>query len=183
MVLSAEAGIVSYTMPLVSVTRTYLRLKSHAQLAARPLPPGLTVRHLADCPVALYRAMYAEVGGPWHWLDRNAWPDDMLAAQLAKPGVRVLRLEQGEAFLGYAELERHSDGAVEIAYFGLVPDAIGVGIGKGFLTAVVDEAFALGATHVWLHTCTLDHPHARRSYEARGFVAYLQETYEADLPD
>lgn len=170
-------------MPRVSVTRTYLRLKSHAQLSARPLPPGLVVRHVPSCPVPLYRAMYAEVGGPWHWLDRNAWPDDMLAAQLAKPDVRILRLEQHDACLGYAELERHSDGGVEIVYFGLVPDAVGLGIGKGFLTAVVDEAFAMGALQVWLHTCTLDHPNARRSYEARGFVPYLQETYETEIPD
>lgn len=170
-------------MPPVTVTRTYLRLKSHAQLSARPLPPGLTIREVRPCPVPLYRAMYAEVGGPWHWHDRDAWPDDMLAAQLAKPGVRVFRLEQGEAFLGYAELERHTDGAVEVVYFGLVADAIGVGLGKGFLTAMVDEAFAMGATHVWLHTCTLDHPSARAAYEARGFVAYQQETYEALLPD
>jgi hypothetical protein len=55
-------------------------------------------------------------------------------------------------------------------------------LGKGFLTAMVDEAFAMGAPHVWLHTCTLDHPSARASYEARGFVAYQQETYEASIP-
>lgn len=170
-------------MPRVSVTRTYLRLKSHDALAARPLPPAAVVRPLAPCPVDAYRAMYAEVGGPWHWHDRDAWSDQRLAAHLDSPDVRVLRLEGPTGFLGYAELERHPDGAVELVYFGLVPSAIGGGLGKGFLTAAVDEAFAMGATHVWLHTCTLDHPHALRSYEARGFQRYRQETYEAVLPD
>jgi GNAT superfamily N-acetyltransferase len=127
--------------------------------------------------------MYAEVGGPWHWHDRDAWPDEVLEAHLRLPTVKVFRLEQTDAFLGYAELERHGDGGVEIVYFGLVPDAVGVGLGKGFLTAVVDEAFAMGALFVWLHTCTLDHPQALRSYEARGFVSYQQETYEADVSD
>jgi GNAT superfamily N-acetyltransferase len=170
-------------MPTVTVTRTYLKLKSHTQLSARPLPPGVDLHEVRHCSVDLYRRMYAEVGHPWHWHDRDTWPDDLLTAQLDKPGVRVFRLEQGDAFLGYAELERHVGGAVEIVYFGLVPDAIGVGLGKGFLTAVVDEAFGMGASHVWLHTCTLDHPQARRAYEARGFVAYLQETYETDIPE
>jgi GNAT superfamily N-acetyltransferase len=170
-------------MPRVTVTRTYLRLKKHLALQRAPLPPGVVVRTVMPCPVALSRAMYREVGGPWHWVDRLAWSDEQLAAHLDRPTVRVLRLEQGEAFLGFAELERHADGAVEIVYFGLVPDAIGVGLGKGFLTAVVDEAFAMFATHVWLHTCTLDHPHALRSYEMRGFERYQQEQYETDVPE
>ena len=31
------------------------------------------------------------------------------------------------------------------------------------------EAFALGASRVWLHTCTLDSPRAIPNYKARGF--------------
>lgn len=170
-------------MPLVRVTRTYLELKRLEALARAPLPAGVSVSEAPGGDVAAYRAMYAEVGAPWHWHDRDAWDDARLAAQLSKPGVRVLRLVQGAAFLGYAELERHPDGTVEIVYFGLVPGAIGVGLGKGFLTEVVTAAFAMGAARVWLHTCTLDHPHARRSYEARGFTPTRQETYEVMLAD
>lgn len=170
-------------MPPVTVTRTYLELKRLEALARAPLPRGVTVVEVADCDVAAYRAMYAEVGAPWHWHDRDAWDDARLAAQLAKPGVRILRLAQGDAFLGYAELERHEDGTVELVYFGLVPGAIGLGLGKGFLTEATAAAFAMGAARVWLHTCTLDHPHALRAYEARGFTRTRQETYEVTLAD
>jgi GNAT superfamily N-acetyltransferase len=169
-------------MPPVEVTRTYLKLKPHGALARAPLPPGIRLVRRDPCPVDVYRAMYAEVGTPWYWHDRDAWPDDALAAHLNHPTVAVWRLEQEPStFLGYVEMEKHPDGTVEILYFGLIPDATGQGLGKGFLTAAVDEAYAMGASWVWLHTCTLDHPAARKNYEARGFAAYRQETYTENV--
>ena len=85
------------------------------------------------------------------------------------------------ALAGWYELRRvPEDDSVEIAYFGLAPDAIGVGLGKHLLSCAVRDAWALGPARVWLHTCTLDHPHALPNYEKRGFVPYKTEQYEAD---
>jgi GNAT superfamily N-acetyltransferase len=72
---------------------------------------------------------------------------------------------------------RGADGAVEIAYFGLVERFIGRGIGKAMLTRAAEEAWALEPTRVWLHTCTLDSPHALPNYKARGFEETKRETY------
>jgi hypothetical protein len=41
----------------------------------------------------------------------------------------------------------------------------------------------MGATRVWLHTCTLDSPVALPNYEARGFVRYRSETYTVEMAD
>ena len=57
------------------------------------------------------------------------------------------------------------------------------GYAGGELTEAARKAFALGASRVWLHTCTLDDPAALPNYEARGFRKTRQETYQADLPD
>jgi GNAT superfamily N-acetyltransferase len=84
---------------------------------------------------------------------------------------------------GYFELERHRDGSVEISYFGLLPEYRGRGLGKYMLTEAVQAAWALGATRVWLHTCTLDHPGALGNYLGRGFRPLKTEAYEAILPD
>ena len=46
-----------------------------------------------------------------------------------------------------------------------------------------DEAWALGASRVWLHTCTLDSPNALPNYKARGFDEYRREHFVAQLPD
>ncbi len=88
------------------------------------------------------------------------------------------------AFVGWYELRRVAeDRSVEIAYFGLAPEAIGAGLGKHLLSCAVRDAWALGAARVWLHTCTLDHPHALPNYEKRGFAAYKTEAYDvAEAP-
>ena len=35
---------------------------------------------------------------------------------------------------------------------------------------------------VWLHTSSLDHPHARRNYERRGFRAFRTERKQREAP-
>jgi hypothetical protein len=54
-------------------------------------------------------------------------------------------------------------------------------LGGSLLTHAVEEAWKLGAGRVWLHTCTLDSPHALPNYRARGFRDFRTERYEADL--
>jgi len=40
---------------------------------------------------------------------------------------------------------------------------------------------AAGASRVWVHTCTLDHPGALPNYIARGFRVYKEETDYQEL--
>jgi GNAT superfamily N-acetyltransferase len=70
---------------------------------------------------------------------------------------------------GYFELDRPTDDEVNIAYFGLLPWAIGQGLGGWLLTRAVERAWALGPTIVTVNTCSLDGPHALANYRARGF--------------
>ncbi len=81
---------------------------------------------------------------------------------------------------GYFELCEHDDGAVEIVYFGLLPDFIGRGWGKYLLTGATQAAWGLGPSRVWLHTCTLDHPAALPNYLRRGFRAVREEWYAVE---
>jgi GNAT superfamily N-acetyltransferase len=70
---------------------------------------------------------------------------------------------------------------VEIAYFGLVTRFIGRGLGSALLTVAVDQARRFGGQRVWLHTCTLDSPHALPNYKARGFQPYRTERVDVDV--
>jgi GNAT superfamily N-acetyltransferase len=139
------------------------------------------VRH---APIATdhYRRLYNTVGAPWHWTDRHAWSDQRLTAHLTRPAISVFECIVGDESAGFFELEQHSGGAVEIAYFGLAEGFIGRGLGKALLTRAAEESFGLGATRVWLHTCTLDSPHALPNYEARGFTPFDRDTYVVQLP-
>ncbi len=86
-----------------------------------------------------------------------------------------------DAVAGYFELRNCEDGSVEIAYFGLLPEFLGRGLGKHLLTCATEQAWADGANRVWLHTCTLDDPAALPNYLKRGFRPFRTEKYTANL--
>ncbi len=162
----------------VEVVRTYLELRAPTQL--RPFyTTDPTVRFLRRDSIGAdhYRRLYQGVGDRWHWHDRNAWSDETLATHLSSPGISVWKCLVGEETAGFFELAKHDDGTVEIAYFGLVEAFMGRGLGKAMLTRAAEQAWSLGATRVWLHTCTLDSPRALPNYRARGFEETRKENY------
>ncbi|HUQ84213.1 MAG TPA: GNAT family N-acetyltransferase [Gemmatimonadaceae bacterium] len=166
-------------MPRVTVVRTYLEQRTPDSL--RPSlssDPSLRLVRVDPNDVALFRRMYRDVGGAYHWRDRNLLSDDQVRAHFARDGVELWVLHHGEEPAGFFELNRHDDGSVEIAYFGLTSAFFGRGLGKHLLTQAVQSAWTLGANRVWLHTCTLDSPAALPNYLARGFAPFRTETYE-----
>ena len=165
----------------VDVVRTHLEMRDLASLrAARP--PAVAARlERARLSAGDYRALYSDVGERWHWRDRLLVGDEELDAYLASPDVHVWTLIVDDQRAGYFELQRYADQRVEIMYFGLAPAFIGRGLGGWMLTRAVEEAFALGASHVTLHTCTLDSPHALPNYLARGFAIVREERYVETL--
>jgi GNAT superfamily N-acetyltransferase len=163
------------------VTRTYLELRHPADF--RPAVgndgPGLTAARVDAPTPALYRGLYRTVGEAYHWRDRWDWTDEQLRVHLARPEITLYVARGGDGVQGWYELRRvPEDGSIEIAYLGLVPAAVGRGLGKQLLSCAVRDAWALGASRVWLHTCTLDHPHALPNYKARGFTEYHTEVYD-----
>lgn len=170
-------------MPRVEVTRTHVELTDRSAFRPAPCPAErVRVEQVRDCPASFLRYLYAEVGRGYYWLERLRWTDEQARARLSDPAVSLFLLAVGGAPAGYFELEKHRDGSVEVVYFGLLPEFHGRGLGKYLLTEAVGAAWALSATRVWLHTCTLDHPGALANYLGRGFRPYKTETYEIDLP-
>lgn len=166
------------------VTRTYLEMSSLQQLMPGQRPGvQASLDRIAPCAVDTWRALYRQIGEPWHWHDRDAWTHDALAAHLARPEIRIFRVtaDLGPEFTdaaGFLELERHDDGSVEIAYIGLDQRVLGRRLGSWIVAQAVQTAFAWGAVRVWLHTCTLDAPAALPNYIARGFLVTRVETYD-----
>ena len=170
-------------MTTVEVVRTYLELPDRNQLRGEESPePGVGYERRDRCDVAEYRALYAAVGGRWAWRDRLAWTDERLRDYLDQPTVAVWECQVCGETAGYFELQRDDDGAVEIVYFGLIEKFLGRRLGAAMLTRAVREAWAMGATRVWLHTCTLDSPRALPNYLARGFEQIRQVSYTEEFP-
>jgi ribosomal protein S18 acetylase RimI-like enzyme len=161
--------------------RTYLEMTAPTDLRpATCSDPAVRLDRIDECEPQLYRHLYTKVGGDYHWIDRLSWTDADIVAHLADPTLSLHVLIEGDQVAGYFELKRQPDGGIEIAYFGLMPQAIGRGLGKCLLTLAVEEAWRSGASRVWLHTSTLDHPHALANYLARGFRVFKSEEYEFD---
>jgi GNAT superfamily N-acetyltransferase len=164
-------------MPRQAV-RTYLEMTDPSALQAASDPPAHAILdRVEQCAPALWRHLYTEVGREYHWVDRLAWTDAEITRYLGDPALELWVLRVREETAGYFELRRHDDGAVEIAYFGLLPAFTGQGHGRFMLTKAVERAWALGALRVWLHTSSLDHSSALSNYLARGFSIWKQETY------
>jgi GNAT superfamily N-acetyltransferase len=170
-------------MPTIAVTRTYLELTSRdAFRPARLADPGVQLERVHRCPADLYRHLYQAVGGPYTWIDRLSWTDREIEEHVARPDISIWVLRAGMEIAGYFELAGPAGGSAEIVYFGLVGSFQGRGLGKHLLTLAVDEAWAIGATRIWLHTCTLDHPAALPNYLRRGFREFRRETYTVEVP-
>jgi GNAT superfamily N-acetyltransferase len=160
------------------VTRTYLEMKAPGDLRPVPAPePVPRIDRIEHCTPTMFRYLYAEVGGAFHWTDRLSWTDADIERHLSNPGVSIWVMSDGATPAGYFELRMHDEGSVEIAYFGLLPSYIGRGWGKYLLTRATQAAWELEPSRVWLHTCTLDHPSALPNYLKRGFRPVRQEVY------
>lgn len=163
---------------------TYLAMTA-PPAAIPPEPAGWRLDPIgADVP--RYRRLYAEVGEPWLWESRRAVSDAALAVILADPRVEAFAVREGAADLGrdigIVELDFRGEDA-EVAFFGLVPERVGRGLGKAAMAQAVARAFARpGTRRLFLHTCTLDDPRAIGFYRACGFVPYARAIEVMDDP-
>jgi GNAT superfamily N-acetyltransferase len=165
--------------PSVTATRTYLEMRDRSAFKPAAAPSAeAEVHRLVACPPSFWRYLYTEVGRAYQWKDRLPWTDAQITSYLADPALELWLLTIAHVPAGYFELRRDADGGIEIAYFGLLPEFVGRGLGKYLLSVAVTRAWDAGASRVWLHTLTLDHPSALPNYLARGFTPFRTETVQ-----
>lgn len=146
-------------------------------LECREPPPAprvsVTLERLRPDEPGRVRALFREVGTPWLWTSRLSHSDAAISERLATPGILARAIRHDGRDVGLVETDAREPGSVEVVLFGLVPSAVGTGLGKPAFAAVVADAFAgPGVGRVWLHTCTLDHPRALGFYRSFGFRAF-----------
>lgn len=158
-----------------AVTVWSLELTDPARFRPATREPSLPVTIVRATAPGTSARFYAGVGADHEWTDRAHWTPDRWAAWEARVETHVALVEGEEA--GYAELDPSGDGGpgCEIAYFGLLPAFQGLGIGGALLTHAIRRGFEL-APRVWVHTCSLDGPHALANYRARGLEPFRTDT-------
>lgn len=136
-----------------------------------PLPVNLhtALMRVQEIPLSYYRFLYTQVGRRWHWVDRLRMSDEKLAALLKDKRTHVTVLYVNGAPAGFAEMFHESEDIVELAHFGLIEHALGMGVGKWFLLQALYAAWALEPKKVTVTTNNLDHPRALQLYQMFGF--------------
>lgn len=173
---------------LATVTTWYLQSLSPQELRPARLPtPAPQIMRAEIASPALNRFLYSAVGGDWHWTDRLSWNHARWLQYLDRPQVQTWVLYVRGTPAGYIELEAQDGGDVEIAYFGLMREFIGQGLGGHLLSVGIERAWAMSGTtptrRVWVHTCSLDGAQALANYQARGLRIYRTESVEKDVPE
>ena len=168
----------------VGVVVTFLRMDRPPATPGPPLPEGSDVRLEPYCSTATYRQVYNTVGAAYVWWLRRALPDRQLAALLRNPAISIHILYDAAGRTdGFYELDASPWPAVNLSYFGLMPHAVGRGMGLAFLRHAVDEVWRRGARAMTVNTCTADHPRALPTYLRAGFrpVRELPEVWNVPV--
>jgi GNAT superfamily N-acetyltransferase len=117
------------------------------------------------------------------WWLRRTLPDGEMAAMLADPNVSIHVLYRDGEPAGFFELDNRSGGTVNLSYFGLLPHAVGLGLGPAFLRAAIDESWSRRPTAMTVNTCTADHPRAMPNYLRAGFRVVREVREIWDVPN
>ncbi|HEX7389186.1 MAG TPA: GNAT family N-acetyltransferase [Acidiphilium sp.] len=164
------------------VTVTFLRMERKPPAVWRPLPGNAVLEPARHMDVASYRDLYNRVGQNWLWWLRRMMPDDMLARLLADPAIAVHVLKLDGAVAGFFELDATPWPDVNLSYFGLLPEAIGMGVGFSLLGAAIEQVFLGPVRGMTVNTCTADHPRALPNYQRAGFRVVRQVNEVWDIP-
>jgi GNAT superfamily N-acetyltransferase len=162
---------------------TFLEMDAKPAALPPPAPRGkIAIIRAVNPPVHFYRYLYNTIGDAYYWVDRRKLSDTALAAiiQDAKVELYVLYTDGNPA--GLAELDFREGSNGQLAYFGLMPEAVGKRLGYFFLYHAIANAWARPITKLLVNTCTLDHPRALPLYQRLGFAPYSREDRYIELP-
>ena len=161
---------------------TYLEMAERPSLHV-PMPsrPALALMRTQNMPLAYYRYLYGEVGRAHHWFLRRDMDDDALSAIIHSDTTQIDVLYADGCPAGFFELDSSGlPDVVELAYFDLCPDYVGLGLGKWFLANAIESAWDKAPQRITVHTNSLDHAAALPLYQRLGFepVGTGEETVE-----
>ena len=174
----------------IEVTTYFLEMPKLPSNGPLPTPKGAVIERGKALRPADYRELYLDVGARWLWYERSEMDDAELSRLLDHDDVSIHVLTLGGQVAGYTELRnspalKHTHTPahdVQILYFGLKHDYIGLGLGRFFLDWTIRQTFTGDVRRLWVHTCSLDHPRALATYERAGFREYKRDSGWVRIP-
>jgi GNAT superfamily N-acetyltransferase len=164
----------------VPYTVTYLEMTKRPSWGwpHLPLVPGAALVKAEAPPVWYFLSLYDAVGRDYAWEDIHKREHDDIARWLSDPATELFTLTARGWPHGFFLIDGRTEGICDIAYFGLVPEAVGQGLGSWLLkTAILTAWERPGTAKLTLNTCTLDHPRALQTYQRHGFDPVRREDH------
>ena len=125
----------------------------------------------------LNKFFYKIIGKKYNWIDRLTWEDHKWISYVSNKQLSTYVLKDNENLVGFFELIFHEKKKeTEIAYFGILEEYFGKGLGGFLLSEAIKKSFLLNYSRVWVHTCSLDHKNALKNYLSRGMKIFKSET-------
>ena len=157
------------------IFRKYLEIKSINDLNEAQAPSknnySLNLIELRDFQINKF--FYKKIGKKCYWVDRLAWTDQNWIEYVSNKNLITYILKDNDNLVGYCEIVLNKEKQEsEIAYFGILEEYFGKKLGGFLLSEAIKESFILGATRVWVHTCSLDHQNALKNYLSRGMKIF-----------
>lgn len=159
-------------------TVTYLEMTTPPEGPRPPAPslPGFALIQAEDPPPRWFLHLYDSVGADHEWTDWFRRPEDELRTFIAGPNALIHTAMVKGWTAGFFMLDWREKGGCELAYFGLTPEARGLGLSRWLLGEAIRTGWARsGVNRMTVETCTLDSPRALTLYQRAGFVPVRRE--------
>lgn len=158
---------------------TYLEMteRPRAPVPARPVNVNTALLCAEDPPADYFLYLYQAVGADYEWTDWLRCSPSELQDFVSHPDILLYTLMVDGWPGGFFMLDGSEPEVCDLAYFGLVPQAIGRGLGHWLLATAVDIGWDRPETQrMTVNTNTLDHPRALGLYQRVGFRPVRRET-------
>lgn len=168
----------------VEYTVTWLEMTGRPKYPYPHLPANhpASLLHADKPPRWYFLSLYDAVGRDYAWEDAHARDPDELQDWLNDPAVNLFTLIAHGWPHGFFMLDTRDNGTCDLAYFGLVPEAVGIGLGTYLLqTAILTGWDMPGTDRLTVNTCTLDHPRALQTYQKNGFTPVRRADFTRTL--
>lgn len=161
--------------PTLETTITYLRMTAF-KIPASPKPANVNAALLAvdKPPLHFYRYLYYHVGIHWNWEARLRLTDRELTKLIHADTCEITALFVDGSPAGFFEVNRARPETIDLAYFGMMTQVHGLGLGQWFLAQAIEACWSSEPKEITVNTCTLDHPAALPLYRKMGFRPYRQ---------
>ena len=167
----------------MKVDRYYLEILSLKNLNEVSSPnKDLIIEKINPPDIEINKFFYKNVGKKHRWVDRLEWDNLKWISYLENEKVDTYVLKSNDNLVGYFEaIKNEQNNSTEIAYFGIIEEFIGKGIGAYLLSEAIKICFQKKSKRIWVHTCTLDHKNALNNYLSRGMKIFKKESINLTL--